>query len=284
MSAEEVRSPVESTKDEEVFSPVESTKGEETIEDAELDDDSQSDSDYSEASEDSESTDSDSASYSSEGTDESEDDSAYLPVFNIAKEVPEKYYEDFCEAAIEHEQSWVEITSDEPDFEKIMDHLEKMMGVQETSPFIGWTVEKVYDFYKAHVRPDENLTEREGHFTAFAFAVIDEECLKADPPQVILCSDAPDFDESEGEVKLKQIRLPLMKALEEVAPIDDLSVTPSEVEKETEKVLTMRPPPTLMSMNDPENPDMFRAATSIEARQNKRKCIIKATQTLAEKA
>lgn len=179
------------------------------------------------------------------------------------------------------------------------------------SPFKGWSVEKLYDFWKAKLRRNEDEVA-DTHLSAFTFAVIDEETIKSfkaveaaapktegdedeDEEQlneklnkttVLVCSDAPDFGEGENEVKLKTVRMSLNDAASAIMAFELLAVCPSEFGKED--ALSVMPPPTLevedMSDDEEEDEDtmktlggligiMGKPATPRKARENKRKAI-----------
>ena len=57
------------------------------------------------------------------------------------------------------------------------------------TPFSDSTVNQVYDFFKAHLRPADDDPRGIYHtFTYFTFLVVDAECLESDPWQ---CVSAP---------------------------------------------------------------------------------------------
>lgn len=95
--------------------------------------------------------------------------------------------------------------------------------------FRNHTIDQIYDYYKRHLRPADDA-EGSRHFSAFTFAAIDEACLRSDPQQLVLCSDAPDFGEADDEIVLKQVRMKATIASVVILRLEDLSLTPKEAE------------------------------------------------------
>lgn len=58
----------------------------------------------------------------------------------------------------------------------------------------------------------------------------------------ILCSDAPDYGEGHEEVKVKQCRMPIARAMEGLQLLETLVQTPSEFASNAAWVLGMIPP------------------------------------------
>ena len=146
-------------------------------------------------------------------------------------------------------------------------------GGPSHTPFLGCTVDEVYDYFKTHLRPADDSTG--GEFcTAFAFLVVDEACVKARPRQCILCCDAPDFGELDGETQLKRLRMPIENAVWHLTPLETLYMTPSEVEDNSGWALSTMPECTLMPW-DAESHNLYRVATNAEARWNKRRAILR---------
>lgn len=118
------------------------------------------------------------------------------------------------------------------------------------TPFLGCTVDKVYDFYKAHLRPlDDNTSLK--YFTHFVFLAIDEECVQSTPRQIILCCDAPDYSEENEEIKLKHFRMPMEKAVSHLCVLEFLKMTPSEVQESRSFALCSVQPVTVMPFEGP---------------------------------
>lgn len=137
------------------------------------------------------------------------------------------------------------------------------------TPFLGCTVDQVYDFYKKYLRPAEDYSGPGMHFTSFTLVIVDAECVQSRPRQCILCCDAPDF--GERETKLKQLRLPIEDAMENLCALEQLSFTVSTIGHPSGSSLSIMPPPTMMPL--PDQPGLYRCATAAEARENKRRAI-----------
>lgn len=151
--------------------------------------------------------------------------------------------------------------------------------------FADCTIDEVYDFYKRHLRPADDR-EAHPHFSAFTFAVVDEECLRAEPQQLIVCSDAPDFGEADDAVVLKTMRIKATRAWYASIRVEELTRTPMEAEmganavNEELTVLKSAPmPPKLVCAEDQsESPDevgddeapLYVFATPAQARAKKR--------------
>ena len=164
----------------------------------------------------------------------------------------------------------LEITSNNPSntLEEIKANLAQ--GARPT-PFRGCTIDQVYAFYKAHLCPDENYAGPGMHFTSFTFLAVDDACLRADPRECILCSDSPDFGEAEGEIVLKQLRLPLNWAIENLSAQETLLSTMSTINHPSGLSVSIQPSPTFMPT--PEGNGLFKVATASQARENKRRAI-----------
>ena len=130
-------------------------------------------------------------------------------------------------------------------------------------------MDQVYIFYKKHLRPAEDYSGPGEHFTRFTFIIVDEECIKSSPLQCILCSDAPDF--GEAETKLKQLRLPMEKAVEHLCALEQLCFTMSTIEHPSGLSLSIMPPPIMKPVLD--QPGAYKVATAAEARENKKEAI-----------
>ena len=130
--------------------------------------------------------------------------------------------------------------------------------------------DRFYDFYKDYLQPADDRIAHED-FIRYTFLVIDEECIKADPWQCILCCDAPDYGEADEEIKLKQLRLPLQEAAKHLCVLEQLVMTPSEVLNPDRLPLCMSPPATLMVTEHDRNE--YRLATPMESRLTKKRAI-----------
>lgn len=129
---------------------------------------------------------------------------------------------------------YLEISSkDNISFEAIRQKQSEALTTRMDEPpnyeFLNQTVSQVYDFYKSHLRPADNSTDRP-HFTAFTFAVVDEECLRSEPQRLLICSDAPDFGEADDAIVLKQVRIEATIAFAFSLRLEDLTYTPKEAE------------------------------------------------------
>ncbi|KAI4207645.1 MAG: hypothetical protein LQ346_000452 [Caloplaca aetnensis] len=61
--------------------------------------------------------------------------------------------------------------------------------------FYGDTVEKVYEFWKAEFISEKNYKgdySKDIEYTKFTFIVVDDECMRSDPWEIIVACDAPD--------------------------------------------------------------------------------------------
>ena len=165
---------------------------------------------------------------------------------------------------------WLEVVSNSPDkaFDEIMAQIQDE-GPSPT-PFLGCTIEEIYDFFKAHLRPPDDSVALE-HFTSFTFTVIDAECVLSHPQQCIICCDAPDFGEADDEIKLKQLRLPLQEWSHTVGGLELLRRTPSEIESQAPMVIATMPPPELVPI--PDKPGLYRIATPAESRVARKRAI-----------
>lgn len=147
---------------------------------------------------------------------------------------------------------------------------------------------------QAHLRPPVNSNEIH-HFTHFTFLVVDSECFQpsssstesptiSQSPQhlnytILLCSDAPDFHESETELRLKTVRLPLADELTSINTVEQLVMTPSEVHKSFLQdsdldflVVRLLPFPRFIPVEPFSNDEhqLYRPATPAEAFSRKR--------------
>ncbi|MCJ1250831.1 hypothetical protein MMC30_008059 [Trapelia coarctata] len=194
----------------------------------------------------------------------------YYPVFCLT-EVPHEYFDEFYDHANKDEIPWLEITS--INLNEVIEELKANTGNLGPYPFLDCTVDQVYDIYKTHIRPTCDATGRQ-LITSFTLLVIDEECVRSNPKQCILCCDSPDFEEADDEVKLKQLRMPIEKVIEYLCPLEMLTMTPSDVEYLSGEGLSVFPPAFVMPF-DEERPETreYRVAMPAEARFNKRVAI-----------
>ncbi|KAL9628238.1 MAG: hypothetical protein Q9164_007351, partial [Protoblastenia rupestris] len=169
---------------------------------------------------------------------------------------------------------WLEISSKSPT--RVIEEIKANISSDQPSPtpFIGCTIDQIYAFFKAHLRPADDSTTLE-HFTTFTFLVVDEECVQSTPWQCILCSDAPDFGEADEEVKLKTLRMPIEQAMGDLCALEQLTMTPSEALDPGGLNVGMMPPPTMVPIGqrEPDGQRLYKVATPVEARANKRRGI-----------
>jgi hypothetical protein len=160
---------------------------------------------------------------------------------------------------------WIEIISDDPvkAFEESCASLESNATA---SPFIGKSVVQVYEFFINHMRPPGDGDEQDQQITYSTFIVVDEECLRTEPLQCVVCSDAPDFRET--KVRLKCLQISLEEAVDHVYRLEMMIMTPSEVGQEN-NIVSVRPPAWLMDAGD----GCYRQATPKERVQNRRDAI-----------
>ncbi|KAI9732448.1 MAG: hypothetical protein M1834_001656 [Cirrosporium novae-zelandiae] len=135
------------------------------------------------------------------------------------------------------------------------------------SPFVGWTVDDVYEFFKSSIRQPPNSTE--GDWTAYTFIILDQQSIT--DKTLLLCCDAPDFGEAGEEVVLKTMRLPFTKGLGEWVGLELLNKTPSEIG--SNEVMRVMPPSTMTNIEYNQENMTGRVATPEIARRNKRQGI-----------
>ncbi|KAL8937419.1 MAG: hypothetical protein Q9216_004430 [Gyalolechia sp. 2 TL-2023] len=162
------------------------------------------------------------------------------------------------------------------------------------TPFLGKTVPQIYAFFKDHLRQPEDSTTHHP-FTHFTFLAVDTECIQpsatSNMPEIpdgspyrtdsdytiLLCSDAPDFHESDAQPRLKTLRLPIAAALEHLDSVEELTMAPREVytsvyEDQDADVVKLLPPakmipiPPFVNSEDQE----YKVGTPIETRMRKR--------------
>lgn len=194
-----------------------------------------------------------------------DDEEEYHPVFCLT-EVPNEYFDEIEEYANESSPC-IEITSNDPN--NALAEIKANLGRSRPTPFLGCTVDQVYEFYKKHLRPAEDYSGPGMHFASFTFLVVDEECVRSKPWQCILCCDAPDF--GERETTLKQLRLPIEEAVDHLCALEQLTFTVSSIGHPSGSTLSVMPPPTMMPLLD--RPGLYRPATAAEARENKTRAI-----------
>jgi len=66
-------------------------------------------------------------------------------------------------------------------------------------PFIGNTIDEIYEFFTHNLRPNVDSTAPE-NMTYFTFVAVDAQCITSSPPECIICCDAPDFQSRTAEL------------------------------------------------------------------------------------
>jgi len=162
--------------------------------------------------------------------------------------------------------NYLEISSiDDTSFEAIRGHQKEQLATNFDEPpnydFINQTIDQVYDFYKRYLRPADHSPDFP-HFSAFTFAVVDAECLRSDPQQLLICSDAPDFNETDDAIVLKQTRFKATMAWGASVRMEELTMTPTEAELRAKEpkdrnftTLKMQPAPPKLVRADESSGD-----------------------------
>lgn len=114
-----------------------------------------------------------------------------------------------------------------------------------------------------------------GKYTNFTFIVVDDRCFQADPWELIIACDAPDYGEGDGEEnKLKYFRMPLEQGASVLPALEQLTMTPSENQNPDGGVLSSFPPAIMVPVRGGnEESHGMRLATPREARENRRRMI-----------
>ncbi|KAL8962007.1 MAG: hypothetical protein Q9193_001525 [Seirophora villosa] len=199
---------------------------------------------------------------------------------------------------------WVAVSSSSTSYAQAASEIKSHIGspVAAPTPFLGCTIRQVYAFFKDHLRQPEHTTAHHP-FTHFTFFAVDTECVQPSSSgpripegwpycgesgyQILLCTDAPDFHESDAEPRLKTIRLPLVAAFENVELLEDLIITASELHRrifEDPDVMTLRliPPAPLIPIppftNDEDQE--YKMGTPAESRKRKRQGLRLGEQSL----
>ncbi len=177
---------------------------------------------------------------------------------------------------------WLAISSSAPSLTQLLSEIKSHLTElpSQPMPFLNSTVEEVYSFFNSYLR---SPSDRNGfhHFTDFTFFVVDSECFSSPRSDytILLCSDGPDFDESETETRLKIIELPVADALETAVPVELLQETPSEAgvappqDPNLDKIIVkVMPFPTFIPLEPYTNDEdqEYRIATPAEARSRKK--------------
>lgn len=152
---------------------------------------------------------------------------------------------------------------------------EEVLGSDEgplRSPFIGWDVPRIYQFYKSHIRDSEDDNTSLG-WTHYTFVIVDEQTLEDET--VLLCYDGPDYGETGDEVVLKAARVPITNLATTLQTIETLVGILSEHVGGYDMVLSTQPPASLEHI-DGDPPGLFRIAAPKVARANKRSALMQA--------
>jgi hypothetical protein len=132
------------------------------------------------------------------------------------------------------------------------------------TPFYDQSINEVYDFWLAHVRPPMDKTS--GHWTSITFLILDNKSAK--DRKCILCCDAPDIGEEGEEVIINSVRLPFAEAAVSMVSIEMLTVAPSEMNKKT--YFSVMPPAWVDTTGFPPGELTGKIATPEYARAKKR--------------
>lgn len=164
------------------------------------------------------------------------------------------------------------------------DHYPLDPAIPQPAPFADMDERAIYAFFRAHVRPAPHVRARR-HLTSFTFLVVGASELAAAPPQIGVCSDAPDLDSDVGEWDdgappsdnsderdaLKLLTLPLDAAARHLHALEWLKCTLVEIAQRRDTYISLQPPPWLVPAEDAPRPDLLRLATPAEARDKKRR-------------
>ena len=74
--------------------------------------------------------------------------------------------------------------------------------------------------------------------------------MQSNPRQYIVCCDAPDFGEGDEEIKLKQLRMSIGEAEQYLSTLEQLTMTPSEIENRSGSALYVIPEPRLVAIRN----------------------------------
>ncbi|KAL8689998.1 MAG: hypothetical protein Q9218_004461 [Villophora microphyllina] len=212
-----------------------------------------------------------------------DDTETYYPLFCLA-DAPQDYFDEI-NANCPGQASWLEISSNTQDYPQLLSEIKSHLGKDNIPiPFLGSTVPSVYAYFKDHLRqPEDSISHHP--FTHFTFLAVDAECFRPSSSDskkssytILLCSDAPDFHESDDSVRLKTLRLPIPAALEDLDMVEGLLMTPSEVykgvfEEVNPEVLRIQPPAWFFPKEpivDYPSEQVYRRSTPAEARFRKK--------------
>ncbi|KAL8929869.1 MAG: hypothetical protein Q9208_001013 [Pyrenodesmia sp. 3 TL-2023] len=199
---------------------------------------------------------------------------------------------------------WLAINSSIPPLSEALSKLKTQLREinPEPYPFLNSTVPQVYAFFKSHIRQPEDAIR--GHSLAhFTFLAVDAQCVRpsSSPPEpvepryrtgsnftILVCTDAPDFYESDDEPRLKTLRLPIAAAFQHLEQIDELVITPSELytrifENEHANTLRLMPPACLYPIppyTDDEDEQEYKLGSFAQMRERKKQGLRLGEQSL----
>lgn len=142
-------------------------------------------------------------------------------------------------------------------------------------PFLKYTIDEVYPFFKNHLRPADDILKNEP-YAYFVFIVIDDACLTAETYECIVCTDAPDYNDPDGFPTLKTLRVPIETAADLLTPLDQLTMTPSEAFDPSSGALGTVPPFTAKQVPGTTRvgeDDLQRVVSPAEARRHKQRAM-----------
>lgn len=128
--------------------------------------------------------------------------------------------------SLEPDAPWLAISSSAHSLTQLLSEIKSHLSESQPMPFLNSTVPEIYSFFDSHLRRPSD-SKGSHHFTDFTFLAVDSECFRS-PYTILVCSDAPDFHESETETRLKVLRLPLADAPAHWESVEFLLETPSE--------------------------------------------------------
>ena len=165
---------------------------------------------------------------------------------------------------------WSIIRSNVHDRDTIIDTLTD----DDAWPFLGLDIDAIYEFFKDYIRPAQDSTRSEP-FTNFVFIAVDEDCIKSETYECLLCCDAPDYSNENGEVVLQVQRMPINVAKMLLVPLEQLAMTPSEALDVDSDILSSIPPFTQDQLPGSkvgtDDDDRQQVVSPAEARINKQR-------------
>ncbi len=150
----------------------------------------------------------------------------------------------------------------------------KDYSIEQISSNFSWT----RDLDEAETEKAERAFEKPRETAFFCFVIVDGACIKADPPHIILCTDAPDWFENPTNKAdfispYKPHFLPLDEAIMSLQSLELLLIAPNDLKNPKDRVSSVLPEPFWMPTTAERDPGkMFknpRLATPVEARANK---------------